>query len=62
LPIEAKLKGRRFDTIEVIEAESQALYNTHTEHDFQDAFKKWQKRWEQCIQAKRVYFESDGGQ
>jgi hypothetical protein len=34
-----KLKGHHFDTIEVIEAESQAVLNTLTEHDFQDAFK-----------------------
>jgi hypothetical protein len=31
---------KNFDTIEVIEAESQAVLNTLTEHDFQDAFKK----------------------
>jgi hypothetical protein len=30
----------------VIEAESQAVLNTFTEHDFQDAFKEWQKCWE----------------
>jgi hypothetical protein len=36
-----KLKGRHFETIEVIEAESQVVLNTLTEHDFQDAFKKW---------------------
>jgi hypothetical protein len=36
------------DTTEVIEAESQAVLNTLTEHDFQDAFKKRQKRWERC--------------
>jgi predicted helicase len=35
-----KLKGPHFDTIEVMEAESQAVLNTLTEHDFQDAFKK----------------------
>jgi hypothetical protein len=35
-----KLKCRRIDTTEVIEAESQAELNTLTEHDFQDAFKK----------------------
>jgi hypothetical protein len=29
---------------EVIEAESQALLNTLTEHNFQYTFKKWQKR------------------
>jgi hypothetical protein len=31
--------GCHFDTIEVIEAESQVAPNTITEHDFQDAFK-----------------------
>jgi hypothetical protein len=37
--LNVKLKGRHFDTTEVIEAESQAALNTLTEHDFQDAFK-----------------------
>jgi hypothetical protein len=36
--LKIKLKGRHFDTIEAIEAESQAVLNTLTEHDFQDAF------------------------
>jgi hypothetical protein len=39
-----KLKGRHFDTIEVIEAESQVVPNTLTEYNFQRAFKKCQKR------------------
>jgi hypothetical protein len=34
-----KLKVRHFDTIEVMEAEWQAVLNTLTYHDFQDAFK-----------------------
>jgi hypothetical protein len=34
------LKIYHFDTVEVIEAESRAMPNTNTEHDFQDAFKK----------------------
>jgi hypothetical protein len=37
--LKIKLKGRHFDTTEVIEAESQAVLNTHTELDFQDTFK-----------------------
>jgi hypothetical protein len=37
--LKVNLKGRHFDTIEVIEAESQTVLNTLTEHDFQDAFK-----------------------
>jgi hypothetical protein len=32
--LKIKLNGRRFDTVEVIEAESQAVLNTITEHDF----------------------------
>jgi hypothetical protein len=38
--LKIKLKGRHFDTIEVIEAESQAVLSTLTEHDFQNAFLK----------------------
>jgi hypothetical protein len=60
--LEIKLKGRHFDTTEVIEAESQAVLNTLTEHAFQDAFKKWLKRWERCISAVGGYFEGDRGQ
>jgi hypothetical protein len=41
-----KLKGYHFDTIEVIQAELQAVLNTLTQHDVQDAFKKQQKQWE----------------
>jgi hypothetical protein len=38
LQLKIKLRGRHFNTILVIEAESQALLNTVTKHDFQDAF------------------------
>jgi hypothetical protein len=37
--LKVKLKGGHFDTTEVMEAESQAVLNSLTEHDFQDAFK-----------------------
>jgi hypothetical protein len=40
-----KLKGRRFDTIEEIRAESQKVLKTLTRKDFQDSFRSWQKRW-----------------
>jgi hypothetical protein len=41
--LKIKLKVCLSDTTLVIEAESQAVLNTLTEHDFQDAFTKWQK-------------------
>jgi hypothetical protein len=34
--LKIKLKGRYFDTVEVIEADLQAVLNTLAEHDFQD--------------------------
>jgi hypothetical protein len=49
--LKIKPKCCHFDTTEVMEAESQAVMNTLTEHDFQDAFELWQKQWERCIRA-----------
>jgi hypothetical protein len=46
----------------VIEAKSQAVLKAVIEHDSQDAFKIWQKRWEWCIRAEWNYFEDHGGQ
>jgi hypothetical protein len=61
--LKIKLKGHlHFDTIVVIEAESQEVLNTLTEYDFQDALKKQQKRRERCICMEGDYFEGDCGQ
>jgi hypothetical protein len=59
--LKIKLKGRHFDTIGVIKADSQVVLNTLAEHDFQDAFKKWQKCWEQRICVEGNCFGGDGG-
>ena len=40
------LKGRRFGTIEEIQAESQRVLDTLIEKDFQEAFQKWRRRWD----------------
>jgi hypothetical protein len=37
--LKIKFKGHHFDTTEMIEAESQAVLNTFTKQDFEDAFK-----------------------
>jgi transposase len=46
-----KLKGRRFDTIEEIQVESQRVHDTLTEKDFQEAFQKLRRRWDRCLHA-----------
>jgi hypothetical protein len=38
--LKINLKGRHFDTVEVIETELQEVVNSLTEHNFQDAFQK----------------------
>jgi hypothetical protein len=60
--LKIQLKDRHFDTIEVMEAESQAVLNTLTEHGFQDALKKLQMSWQRRMRAEGDYFEGDGGQ
>jgi hypothetical protein len=42
--IKLKLKGRRFDTTEKIQTESQRVLDTLIEKDFQEAFQKWRRR------------------
>jgi hypothetical protein len=59
--LQIELQGRHFGTIQVVEAELQAVLNTLTDK-LQDAFKKWQKCWEWCIHAEGNYFDGDGGQ
>jgi hypothetical protein len=55
--LQIKLKGCHFDKNKMIEAESQAVLHTLIENDFQNAFKKWQNRWERCICSEEDYFE-----
>jgi hypothetical protein len=58
--IKLKLKRRRFDTIEDIQAELQTVLDTLTGKDFQEEFQKW-RRWDRCLHAEGNYFEGDGG-
>jgi hypothetical protein len=44
-----KLKGRRFDTIEEIQAESPRVLDTLTEKDILETFQKWRRQWDRCL-------------
>jgi len=59
--LKMELKGRRFQTVEEIQAESQAVLNTLRENDFQECFKNWQRRWDRCQASEGDYFEGDAG-
>jgi hypothetical protein len=59
--MELKLKGRRFDTTEEIQAEFQRVLDTLTEKGFHEAIKKWRRRWDRYLHAGGNCFEGDGG-
>jgi len=59
--IKLRLKGRRFVSIEEIQAESQQVLNTPMPAGFNECFQKWQNRWDRRIQAHGDYFVRDGG-
>jgi hypothetical protein len=60
--LKIKLKGFDVDTTEVMEAESQALLNSLTEHGFQDAVKNGRSAGNGAYAWGGNYFEGDGGQ
>jgi len=59
--LKMKLKGRKFQTLEEIQAESQAVLNTLRVKVFQECFKSWQRRWDRCQASEGDYFEGDAG-
>jgi hypothetical protein len=59
--MELELKGRRFNSTEEIQTESQGVLHTLRENDFQDAFQKWSRRWYLCLSVGGNYFEGYDG-
>jgi len=51
-----RLKGRRFDTIE-IHAKTQEVIATLTFENFKRCMKSWETRWDRCIHVQGDYFE-----
>jgi hypothetical protein len=45
-----------------MKAESQAVLDTLTEHDFQNVFNKYEKYWEQCMSVEVDYFKVNNDQ
>ena len=46
------MKGKRFESIQDIEAATTAQQKTLTKEDFQNCFRKWQGRWDKCVRSK----------
>jgi hypothetical protein len=52
--IKLKPKGRRFDTTEEIQAESQKVLDTPTENDFQEALQKRSRQWQEATTSRMM--------
>jgi hypothetical protein len=57
--VKMTMKGKRFESIQDIEAATTAQLKTLTKEDFQNCFRKWQERWYKCVRSEREYFEGD---
>jgi len=55
--LKLRMKGRRFNTIEEIQEESQRVLDTIPKRDVQGYFQAWQKRWDRCVRAKGEYLK-----
>jgi len=45
------MKGKRFESIQDNEAAATAQLKTLTKEDFQNCFRKWEERWDKCVQS-----------
>jgi primosomal protein N'' len=52
-------KGRRFNDVEEIQAETQPALDAVEKEEFQKCFQKWENRWNRCRAAQGEYFEGD---
>jgi hypothetical protein len=57
-----KLKGRRFENIEYIQAELQDMMKMLMQNDFQRCFQSWKSRSDRCINTEGDYFRGHRGQ
>jgi len=47
--VKITMKGKRFESIQDIEAAMTAQLKTLTKVDFQNCIRKWQERWVKCV-------------
>ena len=55
------LKGRPFDDIDDIGSNTTVAVKAIPQHQFQNCFEGWSRRWHGCIASQGEYFEGDHG-
>jgi hypothetical protein len=55
--IKTTLKGRRFDSIDAIQADVTTALKEVPVEAFERAYRAWESRWKKCVDACGEYFE-----
>ncbi|UYV74199.1 hypothetical protein LAZ67_11002408 [Cordylochernes scorpioides] len=56
--LKMNLKRRKFDNVDMIQAESKATLRNLSKSDFISCFDNWKKRWNGCIEAGGAYLKN----
>jgi len=51
LKVKMTMKGKRFESLQDIEADTTAQLKTLTKGGFQNCFRKWQELWDKCVRS-----------
>ena len=54
--VKMTMKGKRFESIQDIEAATTVQLKTLTKQDFHNCFREWQERWEKCVRSEGGVF------
>jgi len=57
--VKKTMKGKRFESVQDIEAATTAQLKILMKEDFQNCFRKWQEQWHKCVRSEGEYFEGD---
>jgi len=57
--VKSAVKGHHFESKEDNQKSETQVLNDILQTAFQECYKRWQHRWNRCVQAQRIYFESD---
>jgi len=49
--VKITMKGKRFESIQDIEAATTAQLKTITKEDFQNCYRRWQELWDKCVRC-----------
>ena len=57
--LKSPLKGKRFQTVDVIQENAMGQMMVILTKDFAECFEQWKRLWENCVRSQGASFEGD---